>query len=456
MMARVCLLEKCQFPKSMADARPITILPCIYRLASKVVFQQVIDHWKYLMPCQISGGIAGRGVRDLSIMQTTALEDALQKKQFLCGTTMDLAKAFNLIPRFPAAVLMNRLGVPWWCLQFWLRSLSKMSRSPVIAGSLGMTIDSTTGVPEGDVWSILAMLAVSALFYFRNLSPCMTPFAYADNWAWLSKTIKDNFDSWVKTLNLVSALRMVISIPKSWLWSTQSKLNDQLQYVNLLFPDRMVSVPILEHTKDLGEIVQYNKACFSRPLIERVDEGVARLERLKNLPLSIEQKAVRIQVGVWSFALYAADTNFVGMKHFERLRRAAANAMLGAFHHINPFVACMCLSKFVLDPLLHVIIVALRSLRRLYSINQATAEQFVRLASSFQAKWAYGPASTLACYLKKLALLFQMIASFFLKMACCVTFEKSHVGKSNFAWSTTGVILPFSTLSSGRVVRWSW
>ena len=410
MMARVCLLEKCQNPRSMADARPITILPCIYRLASKVVFQQVIDKWTHLMPCQISGGIAGRGVRDLSIVQTTSVEEALHQKDFLCGTTMDLAKAFNLIPRYPAAILMNRLGVPWWCLQFWLKSLSRMSRSPVIAGSLGSPIGSTTGVPEGDVWSILAMLAISALFYFRNFSPRVSPFAYADNWAWISKTIKDNFDSWVKTLNLVSALRMIISISKSWIWTRHSKWNEQLKCVNLLFPDQLDVIPLLEHAKDLGEIIQYNKACFSRPLTERVDEAVARLERLKNLPLSIEEKAVRTQVGIWSFGLYAADTHYVGMRHFDRLRRAAANCMLGAFHHINPYLACMCLSKYLLDPLLHVILVAVRSLRRLFSLNPLVAWKFVRMASTFEAKWACGPASTLTCYLRKIGLVLSVDA----------------------------------------------
>ena len=404
MMARVCLLEKCQFPKSMADARPITILPCIYRLASKVVFQQVIDKWSRMMPSQVSGGISGRGVRDLSIVQTVTVENAVKKKEFLCGSTMDLAKAFNLIPRFPAAVLMNRLGMPWWCLHFWLRSLSNMSRSPTIGGAMGISIASTTGVPEGDVWSILAMLAISALFFFRNLTPRVTPFAYADNWAWLSKTTKDNFDAWIKTLNMVAALRMIVSVSKSWIWVTNSKWVEHLKTVNLLFPSQTESIPVLEHAKDLGEIIQYNKACFSRPLIERVDEAVSRIERLKKLPLNIEQKAIRIQTGIWSFGLYAADTHYVGMKHFSRLRRAAANALLGGFHHINPYIACIGISKYLMDPLLHVIIVALRSLRRLFSLDQDIAWLFVQLVSTFDAKWAYGPASSLSNYLDKVGL----------------------------------------------------
>jgi hypothetical protein len=242
MLARVCLLEKRAAPKSMADARPVTILPCLYRLAAKMVFQQVIAHWADRMPIQVSGGIAGRGVRDLSIVQTIHVEKALCDQEFPCSSTMDLAKAFNLVPRYPAAILMNRLGVPWSCLNFWLQSLSNMSRSPLIAGSMGTCIGSTTGVPEGDVLSILAMLAISALFYYRNLSPRVSPFAYADNWAWQATTLRDNFLSWIKTLNSVAVL--IVSIPKCWMWVTSPKFVSQLQDVNLLFPSGGDKIPV--------------------------------------------------------------------------------------------------------------------------------------------------------------------------------------------------------------------
>ena len=88
-------------------------------------------------------------------------------------------------------------------------------RIPIIAGSMGAVIGSTTGVPEGDVWSVLAMLATSALFYFRNASPHLSPFTYADNWSWISKSISENFKAWIRTLNLTASLRMIISISKS-------------------------------------------------------------------------------------------------------------------------------------------------------------------------------------------------------------------------------------------------
>ena len=222
---------------------------------------------------------------------------------------IDLAKAFNLIPRFPAAILLNRLGLSWDILQFWLKSLSVMSRSPIVAGVMGEQISSTTGVPEGDVWSVLAMIGVSTLFYFKNLTPNVNPFSYVDNWSWMSTSTRENFLAWIRTLNLVSALRMVISIAESWMCATVSKNWPELESVSSLFPSGLERVPVYQHAKNFGEVTQYNRGNFVKPLVERVDEAVSRMERLKNLPLSLTAKAKRIQCGIWSCGLYAADTH---------------------------------------------------------------------------------------------------------------------------------------------------
>ena len=122
-------------------------------------------------PTQHFWRLPGRSVRDLSLMQAFQVEKALSHKLGRCGTTMDLANAFNLIPRWPAACVMQRLGIPWSIIVFWTKSLSRMSSSPVIANTMCDRISSTTGVPEGDVMSVLAMIAISTLFYFRNLNP---------------------------------------------------------------------------------------------------------------------------------------------------------------------------------------------------------------------------------------------------------------------------------------------
>ena len=97
--------------------------------------------------------------------------------------------------------------------------------------------------------------------------------------------------AWIRTLNLVAVLKMVISVTKSWLWSVNIRDKKDLLAVNLLFPSGDVEVPVLQHAKDLGEIVQYTKGCFSRPLLERIEGASTRMAKLKNIPLSVHAKA---------------------------------------------------------------------------------------------------------------------------------------------------------------------
>jgi hypothetical protein len=129
MQARIAILAKCEQPKSINDGRPIAILPVLYRLAAKIVFDQTVKHWAMRLPPHVSGGLPGRGVRDISMLQTVHIEDCLANGTNCCGTTMDLMKAFNMVPRLPAALLMNRMGISWDTLAFCVLVISYVTYS---------------------------------------------------------------------------------------------------------------------------------------------------------------------------------------------------------------------------------------------------------------------------------------------------------------------------------------
>jgi hypothetical protein len=48
-------------------------------------------------------------------------------------------------------------------------------------------------------------------------------FPYADNWAWIAQCPEAIFYAWIKALNLATALKLIISISKSWAWTTTKK-----------------------------------------------------------------------------------------------------------------------------------------------------------------------------------------------------------------------------------------
>ena len=399
MQARTILLAKVEKPENINHGRPITILCTLYRLAAKVIFDQVVAQWAKILPHQISGGLPQRSVRDLSLMQASHIEESVAQNMELCGTSMDLIKAFNLVPRRPATLLLTRLGIPADILVFWAKSISRMTRLPFAFNQLGDAIPSTTGVPEGDAWSVLCMLGISTLFFFRVRTAYTTPFAYADNWSWITSPIKQQVQSWIRTLNMVSSMRMRIDPKKSWVWGTSAKIRKENDCLVNLFPAEEIVLETQKHVKDLGEIIQYNKQLYNAPLRQRLQETFVRIKRLKHLPMSIQEKAHKIQTGAWTYGMYGVDTHYVSPLHFNRLRRAVLETFIGNNHHGSSWLALAMLSKFVMDPLLFVLLSICRLIRRCFTYYPGLATSIVQRASAFVGKKAFGPATSFRKYL---------------------------------------------------------
>eukprot|EP00438_Fugacium_kawagutii_P021779 Skav205465 [mRNA] locus=scaffold4885:270761:274054:+ [translate_table: standard] len=400
MKAKTTLLAKISMPTSMDHGRPITVLGTIYRLISKVLYQQIVPVWSQTLPVQISGGLPGRSVRDLALMQSTCIEDALVNQLDLTGSTMDLTKAFNLIPRRPLRILLSRLGVPLPWIDFWLINLSKLSRALVHQGNVGSFIPSTCGVPEGDALSILAMISISVVFYFKVVTVNLQAFSFADNWAWVSKSTRDQFRAWVAVRNLLHFLRMRLSVKKSWIWASTKRFRTEAKALNCLFTDTDDSLEIKHFAKDLGEIAQYNKKQVFKPLKDKLEEAKRRFARLAHLSVPLQTKLHIIQTSIWPMALYGVDLHFIGKSHFQELRKGVVQIAAGGKHKANPFLACSVLSKTLQDPLLFVLVSAIRVLRRMMTFQPDLVRSILSRAIAFNGKTTFGPATSLKRYLK--------------------------------------------------------
>ena len=404
MVTRVSLLAKILSPKTINDARPITILSVLVRIVSRLIFSQTVKVWMQHLPQSISGGLPNRGVRDLALDQALEIESCLSSRQGLCGSSVDLIKAFNLIPRYPLSKVFERLGLPTHTIAFWSLNMSRLSRYPTILGSVGEPISSSTGIPEGDSWSVLGMLALSAVFYYTLSRPNLQPFTFADNWSWMTKSSKQNFQAWIRLLNLVSTLSMLIDFAKSWVWGTTKSLKEEIQNVKLLFPSGQCEVVIKGAVKDLGEVVVYSKKAWVQPIVSRIAEGVKRIQRIGWIPLDIASKCHKIQMGALSMALYGADRHWVGKSHFHSLRSAVCDAVVGHRVYASPWLVAVILSKYYQDPQLTVILSALKNFHRLWFRERSVALKAFRVAASATCKFPYGPATTLVKYLSLLDL----------------------------------------------------
>lgn len=139
---------------NMHDAQQFS-LNLRYRIASRLVFPQMSNQWAQVLPIHISGETPCHGVRDMTMSQGLKLEGAMARKQTLTGTSMNLAKVFNLIPRFVAKWFLTRLGLSEHFLILWSLSLRRMTRLPSIKGFWLNSLESTTSLPEEDSWSVL-------------------------------------------------------------------------------------------------------------------------------------------------------------------------------------------------------------------------------------------------------------------------------------------------------------
>lgn len=256
----------------------------------------------------------------------------------------------------------------------------------------------TTGFAEGDCLSIIAMLSIAILFFYRMTQRGVIPVVYADNWSWLCGTFRQQWKAWQDTLNLVQSLKMKISLKKSWVWASSKQLREQMKLLNLLFPDGTCVFDIKESARDLGELVQYSRKQVIQPLAERIQAGIKRLQRLAWVPITLQQKAKIIQTGIWPFALYAVDTHYTGKSHFEKLRAAVVQALVGFKTRANPYLACLVLSTFMQDPLVYVLTNFCRVIRRLVVVQPDLARQIISLACAFEGQIAFGPASALRKY----------------------------------------------------------
>lgn len=126
------------------------------------------------------------------------------------------------------------------------------------------------------------------------------------------------------------------------------------------------------------------------------------MHRLEWLHAALQTKTKMLQACVWPLALCSSDTTYIGTHHYTSLRRAALSCLVGKWHSASPVIACVFLSRFLIDPMLHTVLQCLRILRRIASVKPELASETLDDALTWTGSRPYGPATALRQYLKNL------------------------------------------------------
>ena len=256
---------------------------CIVSTADLFLKQQQ-EFGKSIFPNIFRGDSQEEGPRRWHFYRSGLLKMRFHRDQFVVA--LDLIKAFNTFGRFAVACLMIRLGMPHVLVHARIQSLSDMVRFPTLSTHVGTGISSTIGVPEGCSISVLAMMATACFYYYRVASSMVSPYAYADNWSWCSKSQRERLQAYHRMQETVDLLRLHLDYNKSWHWATSKP---------------------------------FRKACedFQLGFIkDKIAEATARIRRVEWLPASLQKKAVFIQTACWPLALYGSETTYIGQQHY--------------------------------------------------------------------------------------------------------------------------------------------
>ena len=247
--------------------------------------------------------------------------------------------------------------------------------------------------------SVLSAILVGALWCGKvKETPGVVPQAFIDNWEIVSNTAGAIETAFLATSAFAQEWRIALDVEKSWCW-TLNFSNDETRLCDLGLARRSAA-------KDLGAVIKYGKNMSNRPLQNRVTEGIARLLRLADLPLSKADKVNVILANAFPTAFFGCEITLLGQNHFKAVRSAVVNVMLRRHRRASPEGACLAFGKGDLDPFVWTVLTVLRQCRSFFATRDPEWQAFVEMTQApFTAKTkVYGPAGVLKRYLQVMSL----------------------------------------------------
>ena len=268
---------------------------------------------------------------------------------------------------------MISLGVPPRLVRKWAQSLDEMCWFWDISKLTSSPMPVSNGCPEGDSWSVVAMLVTAHTWccLMKHKNPQSEMSSYADNWTIWTPDQHISSEPAVATSRFVSWMGLQISWDKTWFWSTSTTGAKQLQdCLRPIFPANEIKAT----ATDLGCQLTYHGNSKLGVIHERFEQAKKRLEVIRQSNWALPQKVQVIQMALLPLALYGTELMTVGQKLLTNLRTAIVDALV--VEHVQTlssaiFIQCVDLRD--LDPFFKVILNAVKQARRF--LRKSTAEE---------------------------------------------------------------------------------
>ncbi len=146
----------------------------------------------------------------------------------------------------------------------------------------------------------------------------------------------------VKSLEqFCSALKLCISVPKSWIWALENSVLKKLGTVTL--QDR--PIPTVTHTKDLGVDLTYRGVRKKTHLKHRITLGLQRCGKVPAVRCPKEKQGHLLHMSCFPKAGFGVELCKPNQKEFNSFRSAAAWAVGLSRKGASPWIALSLLGK---------------------------------------------------------------------------------------------------------------
>ena len=382
MVARTFPLGKVEGSPQPGQTRPISVLSQIYRIWARVCCRQILLSLSQSMPPEIQGLLSNRGPLEAAYQQQFDHEECQFEQQAAGGMSIDLIKCFNTMCRRCGSLALRRLGLPEEVICQWESSIAVLSRIWVLGTVCSEPIPSTNGYPEGDTWSVVIMVILSFCWVMalKTRATQASISSYADNWGWFTTNPQMHRVLIDQTVLFVRATNMQIDWEKSWSWATDVTHSQAIKG-SLRRHGKASVVTQINNSMNLGCQMTYRGPPKLGRFRNRLTSAFNRLDRLQKLPQPLDEKIHLSTSSVYACAFYGVQFIPVGSEHFNKLRTALADSLLGPSISRNSAIAIDCLPG-IDDPMVFAICLALKSARKfLLSVPLSKKQSFLKIAS---------------------------------------------------------------------------
>ena len=357
--AYVALLAKVPFPQTAKDARPITVLPGLYRLFGKIMTQKIFKATLPYLPSDLYGSVPGKSTMDAAWEIQCLFEESMHDGDSVSGASLDLSKAYNTIDRSVLRLLAIKCGWPQELVDCYSAYLDGLERCFSVHNGLHLPTRSSTGVPEGCPIAVPAMILVTWLVTV-NVENKGRLVSYVDNWSFLAKSVPSLLHMMDKVFEANQALSLLLNPDKTRVFSTAKLHRKELSGSS--FAGHTLK-PCMMHDDSGVWFSSTRKAC-SKAINERLVAAEPKFRRLELMPWSAQRKAsVALRV-IWPSVSYGVAVASVPPSLVSRMRAKFSGAIWGRTHHRNHFLTPLYGTKTNYEPFLLICRMRLSALRR--------------------------------------------------------------------------------------------